>query len=263
MFLTGLRRRRAPRDATAYPWSVPALRRLEALTFNAPITFLVGENGSGKSSLLEAIAAGVSAVAAGSSDIARDPSLDAARRFADDYRFAFARHPRTRLFLRAEDVFGYVKRLASEMEAMRGIRRDLDELPESYGRRLAIGAVQGQLGALTGRYGENPDGRSHGETFLGMLTARLTPRGLYLLDEPETPLSPLRVLGLMALVKERVGQECQFVIATHSPLLLALPDAEILYVEGEQIRPVAFEDVEHVRLTRDFLNNPEAFLRHL
>ena len=263
MYLTGLRRQRRPNDPHDYPWSVPALRRLDALSFSTPVTFLVGENGSGKSSLLEAIAAGLNVVVAGSADIARDPSLAAARRFAEDYRFAFKRHPRTRLFLRAEDVFGYVKRLAIEMDEMRGVRRDLSALPESYGRRLAIGAVDGQLGALTGRYGENPDGRSHGETFLGMLSQRLTPRGLYLLDEPETPLSPLRVLGLLALLKERVAQDCQFVIATHSPLLLALPNATILLFDGDQIRSVAFDEVEHVRLTRDFLNNPEAFLRHL
>lgn len=263
MYLTELRRRREATNADHYPWSVSALQRLDTLAFGAPVTFLVGENGSGKSSLLEAIAAGVSAVAAGSAEIARDPSLEAARRFADDFRFVFKRHPRTRLFLRAEDVFGFVKRLAVEMDEMRGVRRDLGALPESYGRRLAIGAVEGQLQALTGRYGENPDGRSHGETFLGMLSQRLTPRGLYLLDEPETPLSPLRVLGLLSLLKERVEQDCQFVVATHSPLLLALPGAEILLFEDGAIRRTAFEEVEHVRLTRDFLNNPQAFLRHL
>jgi predicted ATPase len=92
---------------------------------------------------------------------------------------------------------------------------------------------------------------------------RLAPSGLYFLDEPETPLSPSRVLSLLALLKDRVQHDCQFIIATHSPLLLALPGAEILLFEPRGVHPAAYDDLEHVRLTRDFLANPERFLRHL
>jgi predicted ATPase len=116
---------------------------------------------------------------------------------------------------------------------------------------------------LAQRYGADPDARSHGETFLALLQTRLVPNGLYFLDEPETPLSPIRVLALIALLADRVRQGCQFVIATHSPMLMALPDATILLAEDGRLRPIAWNDLDHVRVTRAFLNDPEATLRRL
>jgi predicted ATPase len=89
------------------------------------------------------------------------------------------------------------------------------------------------------------------------------PGGLYLLDEPEAPLSPQSQLGLIAMLKEMVAQESQFIVATHSPILLSFPDATIYSFDQHAPHRVAYEQLEHVRLTRDFLNNPEAFLRHL
>ena len=89
------------------------------------------------------------------------------------------------------------------------------------------------------------------------------PNGLYFLDEPETPLSPTRVLALLALLAERVTQGCQFVIATHSPMLLALPGAAILLAEDGRLRPAAWDELEHVRVTRAFLNDPAAVLSKL
>src|SRR5579883_130799 len=248
-----------------FPWTLPLIRDLEELEFRAPITLLVGENGCGKSTLLEGLAAGMGAVAAGSRDLERDETLAAARAFAAGFRFVRRRHPRTKLFLRAEDVFGFTGRerrsLAELQELEEGFARDLPE--GSYGRMLATGAMAGQRGALARRYGADPDARSHGETFLNLLQQRLAPNGLHFLDEPETPLSPTRVLGLLALLKDRVAHGCQFVIATHSPILMALPDAEILLLDDGRIARAAYDELEHVRLTRDFLNAPERFLRHL
>ena len=265
IFLSGIERRAPAEPADQFPWSLAVLRELQTLRFAAPVTFLVGENGSGKSTLLEGLAAGIGAVAAGSRAIERDDSLHGVREFARAFLFVRRRAPRVKLFLRAEDVFGFTQRVVREMEELReledGFRRRLPE--GSYGQRLAMGSVAGQRRALATRYGEQPLARSHGETFLGILQERLTPNGLYLLDEPETPLSPSRVLSLLALLKDRVQQECQFIIATHSPLLLALPGAEILLLEDGRILPTAYDELEHVRLTRDFLANPERFLRHL
>lgn len=223
VFLTALRRRSDHNaDPSVFPWSLPLVHDLDQLHFTTSVTFLAGENGSGKSTLLEGIAAGMDAVAAGRRDLRRDPSLDAARAFAAGFLFARRRHARTRLFLRAEDVFGFTQRID---EAMTELRADADEMtatmPDGYGRRLAVGVVQGQRAAFARSYGENPDGRSHGETFLAVLRRRLVPNGLYFLDEPETPLSPSRVLALMALIADRVAHGCQFIIATHSPMLMA------------------------------------------
>ena len=206
----------------SFPW--PLVRNLTEMQLTAPVTFLVSENGSGKSTLLEGIAAGMDAVAAGRRDLQRDPSLAPARAFAAGFLFVRRRHARTRLFLRAEDVFGFTTRIGEDIGGLDDEARDLTAtLPEGYGRHLALGVVQGQRRAFTRDYGDDPDGRSHGETFLHLLHRRLVPNGLNFLDEPETPFSPTRMLALLALLADRVAHGCQFVIATHSPILLALP----------------------------------------
>ena len=264
IFLSSLHRRpAAPVDPAAFPWSLPLIRDLAALDFTTPVTFLVGENGSGKSTLLEGIATGMDAVAAGSRDLRSDPTLQAARDFAAGFVFARRRHARTRLFLRAEDVFGYTGRLTADMDALSVIEQELAQLPPGSGRDRATAMARGERAALARRYGENPDARSHGETFLALLRTRLVPNGLYFLDEPETPLSPSRVLALIALLADCVAEGSQFIIATHSPILMALPGATILLAEGGVLRQAAWEDLEHVRVTRAFLTNPAAVLRHV
>ena len=265
LFLTGLRRGGARREPDRFPLSLPVFGSLERLALRARVTFLVGENGCGKSTLLEGLAAGTGAVAAGGRDLERDPTLAAAGVLARAFRFQRARHPRVTLFLRAEDVFGFTLRVREHLDDLRAVEDELrSTLREgSWGQRLAVGAAAKERAALARRYGPDPDARSHGETFLHLLQQRLQPRGLYFLDEPETPLSPTRVLALLAILRDRVAQDCQFVIATHSPILMALPGAELLLLEGGQIAPIAYEDVEHVRITRAFLDDPSSFLRRL
>jgi predicted ATPase len=265
IFLTGVRRDGALREPARFPFTLPLFRGLERLDFRAPVTFLVGENGCGKSTLLEGLAAGAGAIAAGRRDLERDPTLAAARTFARAYRFPRARHPRTTLFLRAEDVFGFTERVRGEIEGLHAIEEELRGAfrEGSWGQRLATGAAAKERAALIRRYGAAPDARSHGETFLHLLQQRLVPRGLYFLDEPEAPLSPTRVLALLVLLRDRVTEGCQFVIATHSPILMALPRAEILLLEHDTIAPIDYADVEHVRITRAFLDDPESFLRRL
>jgi predicted ATPase len=263
-FLSAIRPRTEASGARdAFPWTLPLVRDLGTLTFTAPITFLAGENGCGKSTLLEGIAVGMNAVAAGGHDLKRDPTLQSARDFAAGLVFVRHRHARTRMFLRAEDVFGYTGRLASEMTDLAEIEQDLAKLPEGSGRIRATAMARSQRLALVGRYGDNPDARSHGETFLALLQTRLVPNGLYLLDEPETPLSPTRVLALIGMLMDRVRQGCQFIIATHSPILMAMPHSNILLAEDGRLRVAEWNELEHVRVTRGFLNDPERFLRRL
>jgi len=235
LFLTGIRRAGAPREPAPFPFTLPLFRNLERLDFRAPVTFLVGENGCGKSTLLEGLAAGAGAVAAGGRDLERDPTLAGARAFARAFRFPRIRHPRATLFIRAEDVFGFTLRVGGEIEGLRAMEDELRaSRPEgSWGQRLAMGAAAKERAALTRRYGAAPDARSHGETFLHLLQQRLVPRGLYFLDEPETPLSPTRVLALLALLRDRVALDCQFVIATHSPMLMAFPNATIYSFDAQ------------------------------
>ncbi len=264
-FLSGVRRRGDAEHGTAFPWSVPALASLERLTFAAPVTFFMGENGSGKSTLLEALAVLTEAVTIGGEDAAKDATLAGARRFAD--AFVASRHgrPKTRAFFRAEDAFGFTRRIEREMRAIDAETERIlgDAEAGEAARRRAAAYVRAQGVALAARYGADPHARSHGETFLDILRDRIVPGGLYLLDEPETPLSPARVLALIVLIDDAVRAGSQFVIATHSPILAAYPRADILLFGDGGVRRTAYEELEHVRVTRDFLAAPERYLRRL
>jgi predicted ATPase len=251
-----------------FPFSIPALRGLGSVDLARPVTFLVGENGSGKSTFLEALAWAIQAVTVGSEPLDQDPTLEHVRPLGRALRPVWSSRVRRGFFLRAEDFFGFVKRTnrsRAELEAQgRRVRAERPELPQGELDRIAS-PFEGSARALAERYGEDMDARSHGEQFLAFFQSRLVPGGLYLLDEPEVPLSPSRQLALLSILKGEVDgrQPSQFVIATHSPILMALPGARILSFDQTPIREVAYEDLEHVRLTRDFLNRPEQFLRHL
>src|SRR5262249_9904390 len=153
-----------------------------------------------KSTLLEGLAVGVNAVSAGSADLNHDETLWSAHELARGFRFIRKRHPARSMLLRAEDVLGYTLRAAK-------LRRDERKTPEEIDfERLAeellpqAGSPEYLAERLERKYGPDPVAQSHGETFLELLGERLKPRGLYFLDEPETPLSPTRVLSLLALI---------------------------------------------------------------
>ena len=116
---------------------------------------------------------------------------------------------------------------------------------------------------MTRRYGEDPDAASHGESFLSLFKARFRPGGLHLLDEPEAALSPWSQLGLLIMIGEMAGQGGQFVVATHSPILQAAPGATILSCDASPLAPTTWDELESVRLYRDFLQAPERYRRHL
>ena len=249
-----------------FPFNLPVLRTFERLEFTAPVTFLVGENGSGKSSLLEALACAIGAVTVGAESVMRDPSLEALRHFAFYLRLSWQKRTHKGFFLRAEDFFGYsrwMERVKTEL------RQDIATVEAEYqdrsalARALAKTPYQSELGALEQRYGSGLDSRSHGESFMLLFQERFVPGGLYLIDEPEASLSPLRQLSFLTLLQRMVAEDAQFVIATHSPMLMAFPGAQILSFDQGIIRPAAYQDLDHVRLTRDFLNHPARYLDQL
>ena len=258
--------------AHVYPFTVPAVRALadlrDGLALDAPVVCFVGENGSGKSTLLEGLAAAVGLPAVGSTDVAFDPTLAPARALARQLKLAWRTRVTRGFFLRAEDFFGFAKRLTqlrAELEARTAeVREEYHAQDRSgYALGLALGPLRGSIAEMERRYGADPDARSHGESFLALLQARLAPRGLYLLDEPEAALSPQRQLALLAMLRDAVADGSQFVLATHSPLLLAYPGARLYSFDASPPAPVEWDALEHVRLTRDFLAAPERFLRHL
>lgn len=249
-----------------FPFDVPVVRALESIELPTPITFFVGENGSGKSTLLEAMALAAELPTVGSDEARADTTLGAQRSLAKHLVLTWTVRSKRGFFLRAEDFFGYAKRLArlkAEMrEEIARIEREFEGRSE-YAKGLAMGPAFASLEAIDGRYGGDLDGRSHGQSFLTLFQARFVPGGLHLLDEPEAPLSPQSELALMALLHEMIAREGQFVIATHSPILLAFPGATIYTFDKTPPERVAFEDLEHVNLTRAFLNDPASYLRRL
>jgi predicted ATPase len=264
--LASVARKNRARDDT-FPFNVPVIRTLERIEFVQPVTFLVGENGSGKSTFLEATAAGIGCVVVGGEDIERDESLQHARTLGAQLRFSWRRKTQRGFFLRAEDFFNFAKRINRTGQELQdiiaGYEAELQQNPDDAGIRRAIGYIRGQKAALTTRYGDDMDASSHGEGFMKLFESRLAPDGLYLLDEPEAALSPIRQLSLLSMIKQMVAQGCQFIIATHSPILMAFPGASILSFDVQPISAVAYDELEHVRLTKAFLSDPEAFLRRL
>ena len=168
--------------------------------------------------------------------------------------------------MRAEDFFGFVRRLGT-LRAQMEVR--LEEVDREYrgrselARRLARGPAAGSLAAMQSRYGEDLDANSHGESFLRLFQSRFVPDGLYLLDEPEAALSPQSQLGFVAMMSDMVGQGAQFVIATHSPVLMAVPGATIYSFDGSPLRKVPYGALDGVNLFKDFMAAPERYMRRL
>lgn len=222
-------------DFSKYPFSIPAVHKLESLEFHPKVTFFVGENGSGKSTLIEAIA-----VAAGFNAEGGSRNFNFATRSSESELHRYlrlvrgVRRPKTGYFLRAESFFN----VASEIE------KNPDAMASHGGVPLHE--------------------RSHGEAFLDLVQNRFWANGLYILDEPEAALSPQRQLSLLKLIDELVRKKhSQFIIATHSPMLMAYPDATIYLLSVDGSARVRYEDTEHFALTRDFLADPGRYLRRL
>jgi predicted ATPase len=250
-----------------FPFSVPAIGAFRELSLAAPVTFLVGENGSGKSTFLEALAWAAESVVAGSFAIDRDATLAHAAVLGRALHLVWNRRTRRGFFLRAEDFFGLVKdvnaKLAHHRAETERIRAENPHLPEAELARISTPHTSSAAG-LESRHGADADARSHGEQFLAFFQSRVVPGGLYLLDEPEAPRSPQRQLAFLSLLKDAAEQRaCQFVIATHSPILMALPGAAIVSFDAAPPCVVAWDALESVQLVRDFLNAPGRYLRHL
>jgi predicted ATPase len=253
-----------PQGEAAFPFSVQAIARLERLDFDSPVTLFVGENGSGKSTLLEALALAAELPAVGASRLSTDPTLAAQRDLSRRLRLTWRGRTRRGFFLRAEDFFGFQKSLArarvDHLAEIARVEREMAQHSE-WARTLAKGPHASSISDMERRYGADPDAQSHGEAFLRLFGSRLVRGGLFLLDEPEAALSPQSQLGFLAMMKDAVDSGSQFIVVTHSPILMAIPGATILTFDDLPVHPVRYDELESVRLVRDFLQAPERFLR--
>jgi predicted ATPase len=223
-------------ETSDYSYDLPALRGVERLELDPRVTFLVGENGSGKSTLVEAIAVAAKLNAEGGGKLLKFATRQSHSRLHERLELERSRlPPLNTFFLRAESVFN----LATAIEQ------------------------GGYIGARENVFDKPLHEQSHGESFLDIALNRLGPRGFYLLDEPEAALSVNGQLALMRRMYELVEEHSQFVVATHSPVLLGYPGATILELSDEGVRKIAFDEAQQVELTRAFLDDPQRFLRHL
>jgi predicted ATPase len=219
-------------DFDRYPFALPAVKHLDVLNFHPAVTFIVGENGSGKSTLLEAIAVALGYNAEGGERNFNFGTHSSHSELHEHVRITRGyRRPRDGYFLRAESFFNVV----SELERMGG-------------------------GAFASYGGTSLHERSHGEAFMALLTHRFGGQGLYVLDEPEAALSPQRQLAALVRIHELVKAGSQFIIATHSPILMAYPDARIYACLPDGLRRTDYEDTEHYQVTLDFLRDPRRML---
>lgn len=220
-----------------FPFTLPVVRSLERLAMHPNVTFLIGENGSGKSTLLEAIAVALGFNAEGGSRNFRFATRESHSNLHQHLRLARGiRQPRDGFFLRAESFFNVgteIERLDNEPGGPKVI--------ESFG-------------------GKALHEQSHGEAFLALFMHRFGGSSLFVLDEPEAALSPQRQLVMLSRLHQLVELGSQFIVATHSPILMAYPNATIYECGERGIYPVAYEDTEHYRVMHDFIANPKRML---
>ncbi|MDF1506965.1 AAA family ATPase [Robertmurraya sp. DFI.2.37] len=226
-------------NLNSYPFSIPSLKNTDLIEFNNPVTFFVGENGSGKSTLLEAISyqCGFNSAGGGRNN---QYSVEASTSDLGDYiRLSWFPKINRGFFLRAESFYHFASYL--------------DQLAE-----------EDPLFQYQGYGGKSLHQQSHGESFLSLFTNRFGEEGIYLLDEPEAALSPARQLTFLRVIHELVTKDhAQFIIATHSPILLGYPDAQIYNFDESPIQEICYEETEHYRLTLNFLTRREKFLYEL
>jgi predicted ATPase len=221
-------------DVDRYPFNIPAVRDLNRLSFHPDVTFFVGENGAGKSTMLEAIAVAMGLPAEGGSrNVSRQQQevspLQSVLRLSKGFKA-----PRWSYFLRAESAFDVISYIDETWKDSFPPRPPPVSLHKS----------------------------SHGEAFMQLLLD-LGPDGFYLLDEPEAALSPNRQLAALSAIDQLVKRGSQFIIATHSPILLAYPNAKIMVFDQAGLSEVAYEDTEHYAVTRDFLNHYQRRIEQL
>lgn len=220
---------------TEYPFNLPVIKNLSKLTFHSEVTFLIGENGAGKSTLLEAIAIAMGFNAEGGSKNFNFKTKETHSELHEYIKVTKGLNlPKDGYFLRAETFYN--------------VATEVDNL--EYDKSSIYG-------------GKSLHKQSHGESFISLIGNRFRGNGLYILDEPEAALSPFNQLKLLSLIQKLVNRNSQFIIATHSPIILGYPNAEIYTIEKEGINKVNYEDTTIYQLNKQFLNNRKSILDEL
>lgn len=246
-----------------FPFNIPAVRFARDKKLSEAVTIFVGDNGTGKSTLLESLACALNVPLIGGF-MSDSKSFEAAKILKPFLRLDWRRETAKGFFFRAEDFSHFVDSV--ERERMK-ISMELGDLKgkvdDSIIERLSD-SMNRSLHQTQQQYGSDLQAFSHGEAYLTILHARIADKGIYLLDEPEAALSPLKQLSLIAFILEVLKKgNAQFIIATHSPILMGIPNATIYQIVESGMETVTYKETDHYQITRRFLNDPESYLRHL
>ena len=248
-----------------FPFNIPAVKFAKDIVLNNAVTIFVGDNGSGKSTLLEAIACKLNLALIGGYIKANNRTgFDAAEALQPYLEIHWKRETHKGFFFRAEDFSDFINAVETERNR---IYNDLSELRGQVDDRIIEEmASNANFNSRQMRkdYGADMQAFSHGEAYLKILQTRIGDKGIFLLDEPEAALSPLKQLSLMSLIMDITKHKnAQFIISTHSPILMGLPGATLYEIQEESMQQVAYTETNHYRITKTFLDNPDYYLRHL
>jgi len=245
-----------------FPFNIPAVRFARLVELDKKVTIFVGDNGSGKSTLLESLAYYLKIPLIGG-HINSTASFAAAKLLNPYLEIKWSRQTSKGFFFRAEDFSDFVNAVERHQS---GIRTQLSELQGQVDDSIIEKMAESMNYALhqtRKTYGADMQAFSHGEAYLTILQTRIADKGIYLLAEPEAALSPLKQLALIAFILEVLKKgNIQFIMATHSPILMGIPGARIYEIQEDGMQEVKYRETEHYRITKTFLDNPEHYLRH-
>jgi predicted ATPase len=247
-----------------FPFNIPAVRFAKDVELGEQVTVFVGDNGCGKSTLLEAIALSIDIPLIGGRIGGGSSSFEAAKQIKPHLKIDAGRETHKGFFFRAEDFSQFIDNVDREREKIAMELLDLKGKVDDTVIKEMRENMNWSAGKMRKDYGMDVQALSHGEAYLTILQTRIRDKGIYLLDEPEAALSPLKQLSLIAFILEVLKSgKTQFIMATHSPILMGIPGATLYEITEDSMQKVRYTDTDHYRITKRFLVDPESYLRHL
>lgn len=242
-----------------YPFNLKWLYSIDELNFENPITFLVGENGIDKFTLIESLAIQSQIPQLTNKPYETDPDYSELLSFSNCLRSEWSIKSRRGFFFRANDFISFLR---ENNQLRKELLNELELLNDRGVPKLAFERqpYENSLATLKKTYPTELDKLSHGQAFLELFKNRLTSNGLYLLDEPEIPFSSQNQLALLHMIDQQIKKGSQFIIASHSPILMAHPEAVIYKIDEYKIKPISYDEVENVSFMKNFMSDPQRFM---
>lgn len=268
LFLRALQKseRQNGKRSSIYPLSLPLFQNMERMELKKPVTIIAGDNGTGKTTLLEILALKLNAIRIDGTSSAYRNKTDKIMNAESSFKLEITRKPKRNFFFQAEDFIRYIDNL----HAMRqDAEMALEEIKTNYAGRsdyakgLAAMPFARTIYELDNMYDGDISEKSHGESFIEFFSSRIIKEGLYMLDEPEAALSQFNQLVMLNVFAEAEKNDCQLIISTHSPILAAYPGACIYEIKNGVINEVRYEEMESISFLKSFLNNKDSFLRNI